>query len=32
LPVGWVFRSEGIQKSLFPAAPGAGRFEKIGWD
>jgi putative oxidoreductase len=28
--VGWVFLSEGIQKFLFPAAVGAGRFEKIG--
>jgi putative oxidoreductase len=28
--VGWVFLSEGIQKFLFPAALGAGRFEKIG--
>lgn len=28
--VGWVFLSEGIQKFLFPAALGAGRFAKIG--
>jgi uncharacterized membrane protein YphA (DoxX/SURF4 family) len=28
--VGWVFLSEGIQKLLFPAALGAGRFLKIG--
>jgi len=28
--VGWVFMSEGIQKFLFPAALGAGRFAKIG--
>jgi len=28
--VGWVFVSEGIQKFLFPAALGAGRFAKIG--
>ena len=28
--VGWVFVSEGIQKFLFPAALGAGRFEQIG--
>ena len=28
--VGWVFRSEGMQKFLFPAALGVGRFEKIG--
>ena len=28
--VGWVFLSEGIQKLLFPAALGAGRFAKIG--
>lgn len=28
--VGWVFLSEGIQKFLFPAALGAGRFTKIG--
>src|ERR1035441_7430204 len=27
---GCVFLSEGIQKFLFPAALGAGRFEKIG--
>ena len=28
--VGWVFISEGIQKFLFPAQLGVGRFEKIG--
>jgi len=28
--VGLVFLSEGIQKFLFPAIRGAGRFEKIG--
>ena len=28
--VGWVFMSEGIQKFLFPAALGVGRFTKIG--
>jgi putative oxidoreductase len=28
--VGWVYLSEGIQKFLFPAALGAGRFAKIG--
>jgi len=28
--VGWIFLSEGIQKFLFPAALGAGRFLKIG--
>jgi len=28
--VGWVFLSEGIQKFLYPAALGAGRFQKIG--
>ncbi len=28
--VGWVFVSEGVQKFLFPAQLGAGRFEKIG--
>ena len=28
--VGWVFFSEGIQKFLFPATLGAGRFAKIG--
>jgi len=28
--VGWVFVSEGIQKFLFPAVRGAGRFAKIG--
>ncbi len=30
LIVGAVFLSEGIQKFLFPATRGAGRFEKIG--
>jgi uncharacterized membrane protein YphA (DoxX/SURF4 family) len=30
LLVGWVFLSEGLQKFLFPAALGAGRFAKIG--
>ena len=30
LMVGAVFLSEGIQKFLFPAKRGAGRFEKIG--
>jgi len=30
LLVGWVFLSEGIQKFLYPAALGVGRFEKIG--
>jgi uncharacterized membrane protein YphA (DoxX/SURF4 family) len=30
LMVGCVFLSEGIQKFLFPAALGVGRFEKIG--
>lgn len=30
LMVGCVFFSEGIQKFLFPALRGAGRFEKIG--
>lgn len=30
LLVGWVFFSEGVQKFLFPAALGAGRFAKIG--
>ena len=30
LMVGGVFLSEGIQKFLFPAIRGAGRFEKIG--
>jgi putative oxidoreductase len=30
LLVGWVFLTEGIQKFLFPAALGAGRFAKIG--
>ncbi len=28
--VGWVFVSEGIQKFLYPAQLGFGRFEKIG--
>ncbi len=28
--VGWVFFSEGIQKFLYPAALGVGRFQKIG--
>lgn len=28
--VGWVFVSEGVQKFLFPAALGVGRFSKIG--
>ena len=28
--VGWVFVSEGVQKFLFPAQLGEGRFEKIG--
>jgi uncharacterized membrane protein YphA (DoxX/SURF4 family) len=28
--VGWVFLSEGIQKFLFPAALGVGRFARIG--
>jgi putative oxidoreductase len=28
--VGWVFVSEGVQKFLFPAALGVGRFAKIG--
>lgn len=28
--VGWVFLSEGIQKFLFPAVLGVGRFTKIG--
>jgi uncharacterized membrane protein YphA (DoxX/SURF4 family) len=28
--VGWVFLSEGIQKFIFPAALGVGRFAKIG--
>jgi uncharacterized membrane protein YphA (DoxX/SURF4 family) len=30
LMVGGVFLSEGIQKFLFPAALGVGRFERIG--
>lgn len=28
--VGWVFLSEGIQKFLYPAADGVGRFHHIG--
>lgn len=28
--VGWVFVSEGVQKFLFPASLGVGRFAKIG--
>ncbi len=28
--VGWVFVSEGVQKFLFPAQLGVGRFQKIG--
>ena len=28
--VGWVFVSEGVQKFLFPAQLGVGRFAKIG--
>jgi len=28
--VGWVFLSEGIQKFVFPAQLGVGRFQKIG--
>lgn len=32
LMVGAVFVSEGIQKFLFPAEVGAGRFTKIGFD
>jgi uncharacterized membrane protein YphA (DoxX/SURF4 family) len=28
--VGWVFISEGLQKFLFPATLGTGRFAKIG--
>jgi putative oxidoreductase len=28
--VGWIFLTEGIQKFLFPAALGVGRFAKIG--
>lgn len=31
LMVGIVFLSEGVQKFLFPAIRGAGRFEKIGF-
>ena len=30
LLVGWVFLSEGIQKFLYPAELGAGRFARIG--
>jgi putative oxidoreductase len=30
LVVGWIFLSEGIQKFLFPAALGVGRFAAIG--
>jgi uncharacterized membrane protein YphA (DoxX/SURF4 family) len=30
LLVGWVFVSEGIQKFLYPASVGAGRFARIG--
>lgn len=30
IPVGWIFLSEGIQKFLYPAALGAGRFVRIG--
>jgi uncharacterized membrane protein YphA (DoxX/SURF4 family) len=30
LIVGWVFLSEGIQKFLFPASLGVGRFTQIG--
>ena len=30
LMVGSIFLSEGIQKFIFPASRGAGRFEKIG--
>jgi putative oxidoreductase len=30
LVVGWVFLSEGIQKFVYPATLGAGRFAKIG--
>ncbi len=32
LAVGSVFLSEGIQKFLYPAARGVGRFEKMGFD
>jgi putative oxidoreductase len=32
LMVGAVFVSEGVQKFLFPAEVGAGRFEKIGFE
>lgn len=31
LAVGFIFLSEGIQKYLFPATLGTGRFEKIGF-
>jgi putative oxidoreductase len=30
LVVGWVFLSEGIQKFIYPAENGAGRFARIG--
>lgn len=30
LAVGWIFLSEGIQKFLFPAALGVGRFQHLG--
>jgi putative oxidoreductase len=30
LMVGWIFLAEGVQKFLFPAALGVGRFVKIG--
>ena len=30
LLVGWVFISEGLQKFIFPATQGVGRFAKIG--
>jgi uncharacterized membrane protein YphA (DoxX/SURF4 family) len=30
LLVGWVFLTEGIQKFLFPAALGVGRFARVG--
>jgi uncharacterized membrane protein YphA (DoxX/SURF4 family) len=30
IAVGWVFLSEGIQKFLYPASLGVGRFEQIG--
>ncbi len=32
LSVGAIFLSEGIQKLLYPAMRGAGRFERIGFD